>query len=210
MLPSAAVCCLLLPSESPLSPSGCGSVQVIVFTMIDAALVGLLFVRLSRGTSKASHIVFSDQAVLRCVQGSLTVAFQLSELNFFTYHPVLQPKLSVYAATRIASIASDAAHDAAAAGATASTGGGAVPAPPAGYGPARGVLPSAAFASPPSAFSSRTYLKLCAMRVTNSASQDDGSLLLTVPQVSPSGSLFFLNPSESFLVRLSPSHSEAF
>ena len=71
--------------------------QIIVVTLINAALVGILFVRLSRATVKANHIVFSDYATIRCVDGAFHLSFRVGEISFFTYHPVLTPQVSAYA-----------------------------------------------------------------------------------------------------------------
>ena len=72
-------------------------VQIVSFTLINATLVGLLFVRLSRATVKAGHIVFSDLATIRCVDGQFHLSFRVGEVSFWAYHPVLQPKVSAYA-----------------------------------------------------------------------------------------------------------------
>jgi hypothetical protein len=83
---------------NPLSPSLCSSPRSsLASRQVDAACIGLLFVRLSRGTTKAAQIVFSDQAVIRCVNGRFHFTFRVGELSFFTYHPVLSPRACVYA-----------------------------------------------------------------------------------------------------------------
>ena len=154
--------------------------QLVVFAMIDATLAGLLFVRLSRGTLKESQIVFADQAVVRCVEGgSFTLTFQISELNFFTYHPVLRPHVSVYAVTRRP--ASEHIYPAY------------LP-PPSGYLAPRNVAPREIPAGSAGAETAggkqqqpdqqwqRTIVDLHSMAVTTPATEHDSVLILTVPQ----------------------------
>ena len=144
-------------------------IQVIVFTLVDATLVGLLFVRLSRGTSKASHIVFSDQAVISCVRQTFRISFQVSELSFSTHHPFLCCRPSVYVVRRLPVSNEDAPSLL----------------PPEGYKAARFEARRSGSRSDgsPATAPLHTFLELQPMHVTNSATaQGDGSLLLTVPQ----------------------------
>lgn len=45
--------------------------------MMNATFVGLLFLRLARGSSIATQIVFSDKACIRCVRGRFFLLLQV-------------------------------------------------------------------------------------------------------------------------------------
>ena len=170
--------------------------QILCFTFINASLVGLLFVRISRGTIKASQVVFSDQAVIRCMAGGVfTFSFQLSELSFFTYHPALKARVSVYAVMRNQShlpVEEDAKPPETP-----------LPPPP-GYSLPRRVLSHSPLlqsagdqesGSGGAPRSQNTTIHLRSMRMTNPAIRFDGVLLLTVPQqlthvIDPTSPLF--------------------
>jgi hypothetical protein len=49
----------------------------MVFMMMNATFVGLLFTRLARGSNRAAQIIFSDKACIRCVHGRFFFLFQV-------------------------------------------------------------------------------------------------------------------------------------
>ncbi len=64
---------------------GCYSVLAVTVTqacfgiLLDAILIGVLFTRLSRPSTRASTIVFSDFAVIRRVRGEFYFMFQVNQ-----------------------------------------------------------------------------------------------------------------------------------
>ncbi|KAL1527977.1 hypothetical protein AB1Y20_009348 [Prymnesium parvum] len=79
--------------------------QAMVFMMMNALFVGLLFTRLARGSNRSAMIVFTNKACIRCCHGHFYFLFQercrlppaVGECSFFTYHPVVEAHVRVYA-----------------------------------------------------------------------------------------------------------------
>ena len=46
---------------------------------------------------RASQIIFSDKAVIRCVRNHFYFMFQVGEASFFSYHPIVEAHVRVYA-----------------------------------------------------------------------------------------------------------------
>lgn len=71
--------------------------QALIFIVLNAAFLGLIFARVGRAQTRASQIIFSDKAVIRCVRGRFFFAFQVAEASFFHYDPVVEAHVRAYA-----------------------------------------------------------------------------------------------------------------
>eukprot|EP00049_Salpingoeca_infusionum_P025520 m.19897 g.19897 ORF g.19897 m.19897 type:complete len:464 (-) comp8095_c0_seq1:253-1644(-) len=65
-----------------------------VSLLLDALCIGVVFARMSRGTTRATTIVFSDKAVLRCIRNEWYMMFQVGELK---KHQLLESHVRMYA-----------------------------------------------------------------------------------------------------------------
>ena len=59
--------------------------EAILFILMNATMVGVLFARVGRASNRASQIIFSDKAVIRCVRNHFYFMFQVGETPSF-YH----------------------------------------------------------------------------------------------------------------------------
>jgi len=73
------------------------SIQVVVAILCDAAIIGAVWVRLSRGQTRASTIIFSDQAIIRRIRGKLYWMFRVCELR---KHQLVEAHVRCYAIRR--------------------------------------------------------------------------------------------------------------
>ena len=71
--------------------------QAMIFILLNASVVGVIFARVGSAYNRASQIIFSDKAVIRCVRNHFYFMFQVGEASFFTYHPVVEAHVRVYA-----------------------------------------------------------------------------------------------------------------
>ena len=53
--------------------------QAMVFILLNAALLGIIFARVGRASTRAAQIIFSDKATIRCVRGRFLFSFQVGE-----------------------------------------------------------------------------------------------------------------------------------
>ena len=51
--------------------------QAMVFILLNAALLGIIFARVGRASTRAAQIIFSDKATIRCVRGRFLFSFQV-------------------------------------------------------------------------------------------------------------------------------------
>ena len=51
--------------------------EAILFILMNASMVGVLFARVGRASNRASQIIFSDKAVIRCVRSHFYFMFQV-------------------------------------------------------------------------------------------------------------------------------------
>jgi hypothetical protein len=70
------------------------SVQACCSLLLDAALIGMIFARLSRPQTRASTVVFSNFAVIRRIRGEFFFMFQVGELR---KHQLLETHIRCYA-----------------------------------------------------------------------------------------------------------------
>ena len=144
--------------------------QVLTTTFLNAVLVGALFLRLSRGTSKSVQIVFSRKAALRCVGADVVLSFRVCEISFFTYHPMIAPTVHAYAVFHGPSEGPQQALSSEAGADSAST---------AHSSAADTVTPAAGHGRWPR----HVPLYTRAMAVTNPSTEHGGRLFLAVPQL---------------------------
>ena len=71
--------------------------QSMAYILMHACVVGTLFGRVGTATSRASQIVFSNKAVVRAVRSRFYFMFQLAETSYFSYEPVVECHVRVYA-----------------------------------------------------------------------------------------------------------------
>ena len=71
--------------------------EALIFIILNASIVGVLFARVASAQKRASQIIFSDKAVIRCVRNRFYFMLQVGEASFFTYHPVVEAHVRVYA-----------------------------------------------------------------------------------------------------------------
>lgn len=69
------------------------TLQTVVGLFLDAALLGVLFNRVARGTPRANTILFSDRAVVRKIRGRYHFMFQVCEIR---KHALLEAHVRVY------------------------------------------------------------------------------------------------------------------
>jgi hypothetical protein len=67
--------------------------QSVVGLFLDAALLGLLFNRVARGTPRANTILFSDRACVRKIRGRYHLMFQVCEIR---KHALIEAHVRVY------------------------------------------------------------------------------------------------------------------
>ena len=85
-----------------LQDSRCSGVLILVyfeamiFIILNAMMVGVLFARVASAKNRASQIIFSDKAVIRCVRNRFYFMLQVGEASFFKYHPVVEAHVRVY------------------------------------------------------------------------------------------------------------------
>ena len=85
-----------------LQDSRCSGVLILVyfeamiFIILNAMMVGVLFARVASAKDRASQIIFSDKAVIRCVRNRFYFMLQVGEASFFKYHPVVEAHVRVY------------------------------------------------------------------------------------------------------------------
>lgn len=83
--------------------SGCLSLtfavytQALIFVVLNAAFVGIIFAHVGRAMTRANQIIFSDKATIRCVNGRFTFNFQVGEASYFHYHPIVEAHVRAYA-----------------------------------------------------------------------------------------------------------------
>lgn len=58
--------------------------QFVIGSILNAVFLGLLFTRLSRSTTRASSIKYSEQAVIRSIRGKLYFMFQIVDERIFS------------------------------------------------------------------------------------------------------------------------------
>ena len=61
--------------------------------LMNACLLGVLFARISSAKQRASQIVFSDKACIRCVRNRFYLMFQVGETSFGAYNPVVEARV---------------------------------------------------------------------------------------------------------------------
>ena len=71
--------------------------EAMIFILLNASIVGVLFARVAAANRRASQIILSNKAVIRCVRSRFYFMFQVAEASFFTYHPVVEAHVRVYA-----------------------------------------------------------------------------------------------------------------
>ena len=149
--------------------------QMVFYTTLEAVLVSLLFLRLSRGTTKAAQILFSDQATIRCVDGNFEFSFRVCEMSFFTFHPVLSPDVCVYAIQRPTPPATGVRCRAAS---------NAPPPPLPGFGvPRHGAPPTTASSNLERHAYGSDSIEVKPMRTTSTSERFGGRLFLPLPEV---------------------------
>lgn len=70
--------------------------EAMIFIILNASIVGVLFARVSVASRRASQIIFSNKATIRCVRNRFYFMFQVGEASFFNYHPVVEAHVRVY------------------------------------------------------------------------------------------------------------------
>ena len=100
---------LLHPPSPPTSPASTPPLlppptpvvyfEAVIFIILNASIVGVLFARVAAANRRASQIIFSDKAVIRCVRNRFYFMLQVGEASFFTYHPVVEAHVRLYAVT---------------------------------------------------------------------------------------------------------------
>ena len=70
------------------------TVQSYVGVLFDAIVIGLIFTRIVRGSTRASTIVFSDKAVIREIRGKFYFSFQVVEMRM---HQLVEAHVRCYA-----------------------------------------------------------------------------------------------------------------
>lgn len=89
------------PAEGGAGPylRGCDGVTAIVMlaaffgVMLDAVILGIFLARISRGTVRASTIVFSDKALIQEIRGRLYFTFRVAEMR---KHQLDQARIRLY------------------------------------------------------------------------------------------------------------------
>ena len=71
--------------------------EATTFMLVNAMIVGLFIGKLSRASSRANQIIFSDKASICCVRNRFYFMFQACEASFFSYRPVVEAHVRVYA-----------------------------------------------------------------------------------------------------------------
>ena len=71
--------------------------QAMLSILMNASCIGLIFARLSRASNRASQIIFSDKAVVRCVRGRHYLFFRVAEASFGDYTPAVEAHVRLYA-----------------------------------------------------------------------------------------------------------------
>ena len=71
--------------------------EATAFMLVNAMIVGLFIGKLSRASSRANQIIFSDKASICCVRNRFYFMFQACEASFFSYRPVVEAHVRVYA-----------------------------------------------------------------------------------------------------------------
>jgi hypothetical protein len=69
------------------------TMQCCIRLIVEAAVIGIVYSRLSRPSSRASTIIFSDKAVIRRIRGRLYFMFQLCELR---KHQLVEAHVRLY------------------------------------------------------------------------------------------------------------------
>lgn len=85
------------------------SVQICVKLTVDAVVIGVLYCKLSRPSTRASTVIFSNHAVIRRIRGKLYFMFQLCELR---KHQLVEAHVRVYAVRKEIDLASCFTEDA--------------------------------------------------------------------------------------------------
>jgi hypothetical protein len=85
------------------------AVQICVKLIVDAVVIGVLYCKLSRPSSRASTVIFSKTAVIRRIRGKLYFMFQLCELR---KHQLVEAHVRVYAVRKEIDLASCFTEDA--------------------------------------------------------------------------------------------------
>ncbi len=70
------------------------AVQSYVGVIFDAVVIGLIFTRIVRGSTRASTIVFSDKAIIREIKGKFYFSFQVVEMR---KHQLIEAHVRCYA-----------------------------------------------------------------------------------------------------------------
>ena len=71
--------------------------EAMTFLLLNACFVGVLFSRISSASHRASQIVFSEKACIRCVRNRFYFMFQVGETSFIKYSPAVEARVRVYA-----------------------------------------------------------------------------------------------------------------
>ena len=61
--------------------------EAMIFVILNASVVGVLFARISVANRRASQIIFSDKAAIRCVRNRFYFMFQVGEASFLFHLP---------------------------------------------------------------------------------------------------------------------------
>jgi len=91
-----------IPNGGNFFNKACGSIlivvyfEAIVFILLNATIIGIVFSRISVANKRASQIIFSDKAAIRCVRNRFYFMFQVGEASFFDYHPIVEAHIRVY------------------------------------------------------------------------------------------------------------------
>ena len=71
--------------------------QALTFILLNATLLGIIFARVGRASTRAAQVLFSDKATIRCVRGRFYFSFQVGEASFLQYHPIVEAHVRAYA-----------------------------------------------------------------------------------------------------------------